>query len=288
MYPAPFEYFAPRSLEEAISLLEKYKGDAKVIAGGQSLIILMKHRLARPKYLIDLNRIPGLEYVIEGDEGIRIGAMTRMNDIAENEIIKKFYPIIYDAAINIADSLVRNMGTIGGNLCHGDPANDMPAAMIALNAIYTVRGPKGERKIKAEDFYIDTFQTALEPDEILTEIFIPKPEPKHGSAYEKIKRRVGDFAIAAVGASISVDENLRIKKIGIALTSLGPKVLKVDTSELIGSIANEETFEKAGELAYKTAKPFSDIRGPAEYKKDMAKVLTIRALNLSLKRILGK
>ncbi len=288
MYPAPFEYFAPKSLDEAISLLEKYKEEAKVIAGGQSLTILMKLRLARPKYLIDLNKIPGLEYIIESNEGIKIGAMTRMNDIAENELIRKTYPIIHDAAINIADPLVRNMGTIGGNLCHGDPGNDMPSVMIALNAVYTVKGTRGERKIKAEDFYIDTFQTALEPDEILTEVFVAKPEPKNGSAYEKIKRRVGDFAVAAVGASISVDENLRIKKIGIALTSLGPKVLKVDTSGLIGSVANEDTFEKVGELSYKTAQPSSDIRGPAEYKRDMAKALTIRALRLSLNRILGK
>lgn len=288
MYPVAFEYFAPRSLEEAISLLDKYREEAKLIAGGQSLTILMKLRLARPKYLIDLNRIPNLEYIKENENGLRIGALTRIADIADSEIIKKHFPIMHDAANNIADPLVRNMGTIGGNLCHGDPGNDMPAVMITLNATYKIKGPKGEREIKAEDFYIDTFQTALEPNEILTEVFIPKPEPKNGSAYEKIKRRVGDFAIAAVGASISVDENLKIKRIGIALTSLGPKVLKVDASSLIGSTANQETFERAGELSYKVAQPSSDIRGPDEYKKDMAMVLTVRALNTSLKRIMSK
>src|SRR5881628_1167287 len=202
MIPPRFEYFAPSTLDEAVEILGRYGGEAKVLAGGQSLLPVMKLRLAEPKALVDINRIPDLAYIREDGGWLRIGATTRTNDLNDSELIHARYPILSDAAYEIADPLVRNMGTVGGNVSHGDPANDLPACMLALGAHFVVRGPNGSRSIAAHEFYQDTFVTALESNEILLEIEIPKARLGQGNAYVKLEKRIGDFPIVGVAANL--------------------------------------------------------------------------------------
>jgi len=288
MIPPRFEYFAPSTLDEAVEILGRYGGEAKVLAGGQSLLPVMKLRLAEPKALVDINRIPDLAYIREDGGWLRIGATTRMNDVNDSNLAKRRYPILTDAASVIADPLVRNMGTVGGNISHGDPANDLPACMLALGAQFAVRGPKGTRTIPAASFYLDTFTTALEPDEILTETQIPKPRTGQGNAYEKLEKRAGDFPI--VGVAINLFESGRkIESAGIGLTAVGPTALhaKAAADSLVGQAPGDPAFRRAAELAMQIAQPVSDLRGPAEYKRAMIGVLAQRALRTASKRAGG-
>ena len=193
MYPPSFEYYAPTTVEEAIGLLEQHQGEAKILAGGQSLVAMMKLRLVEPAALIDINRIPNLSYIREDDKFLRVGATARTNDLANSPLIRARYPILADAGAEIADPIVRNRGTVGGNLSHGDPGNDLPACMLALGAEFEVRGPKGARTVAARKFYQDTFVTLLSPTDLLTEVRIPKPGAGTGNAYSKMERKVGDF-----------------------------------------------------------------------------------------------
>src|SRR2546425_13232273 len=199
--PPRFEYFAPSSVDEAVQILDRFGGEAKVLAGGQSLLPVMKLRLAEPRALVDINRIPDLAHIREDAKSLRIGATTRTNDLNDSELIHARYPILSDAAYEIADPLVRNMGTVGGNVSHGDPANDLPACMLALGAHFVVRGPNGSRSVAAHEFYQDTFVTALESNEILLEIEIPKARPGQGNAYVKLEKRIGDVPIVGVAAT---------------------------------------------------------------------------------------
>src|SRR3970040_642736 len=231
MIPPRFEYHAPVSLDEAVGLLERYGGDAKVLAGGQILIPTLKLRLAEPGALIDINRIPNLAYIREDNEFLRIGALTRANELLDSSMIQEKYPILTEAADDIADPLVRNMGTVGGNVSHGDPANDLPACMLALEAHFVIHGPKRIRAIPAGEFYRDTFVTALESNEILTEIQIPKHQPGQGNAYMKLEKRVGDFPIAGVAANLVLDASGAIGKGGIGLTAVGPTALRARKAE---------------------------------------------------------
>jgi carbon-monoxide dehydrogenase medium subunit len=289
MIPPRFEYFAPSTLEEAVEILGRYGGEAKVLAGGQSLLPVMKLRLAEPKALVDINRIPDLAYIREDDSGLRIGSTARTNDLNDSEIVKRRYPILSDAAAVIADPLVRNMGTVGGNVSHGDPANDLPACMLALGAVFVARGPKGSRTIPASSFYRDTFVTALEPDEILTEIQIPKPRPGQGNAYEKLEKRAGDFPIVGVAANLVLGGDHRIESAGIGLTAVGPTALHATAAadSLVGQTPGDAPFRRAAELAMQIADPVSDLRGPAEYKRAMVGVLARRALHTAAKRAGG-
>ena len=281
MIPPSFEYSSPRSIPEAISLLKQAGENAKILAGGQSLIPLMKLRLGMPTLLIDINKIPGLEYIRESNGYLRIGALTRMADVESSDLVKKKYPIIHDAAGEIADPLVRNLGTAGGNISHGDPANDLPAVMLALGAEFFENGPTGDRTIKAEDFFVDTFTTALKQDEILTEIRVPMPAPRSGGAYLKLEKRVGDFAIAGAAVQLTLNSRGECEKLGIGLTAVGPTAIRAKKAEeaLKGKkLTDEGAVKKVGDLAAEAASPTSDLRGPAEYKTKMVKVLTIRAL----------
>src|SRR5713101_7395804 len=192
MIPASFEYFAPKTLSEAIELLQKHGADAKILAGGQSLIPLMKLRMASPKLLIDLNGVSGLSYIKESDGFLTIGALTRESELDSSDLIRRKYPIIADTAAVIADPLVRNMATIGGNLAHADPANDHPATMLALGSEVVARGPSGQRRLPIASFFTGPFETALAPGELLVEIRIPAPAPRSGGAYFKLERKVGD------------------------------------------------------------------------------------------------
>jgi carbon-monoxide dehydrogenase medium subunit len=289
MIPSPFEYSRPKSLSEAISLLASSGSDAKILAGGQSLIPVMKLRLGSPSRLIDINDIEGMSYIRESDGLLRIGALTRIVDLESSELLKKKYPIITDAASDIADPTVRNMGTAGGNVSHADPANDLPATMLALDAEFGAFGPRGNRVINAKDFFLDAFTTALSHEEILTEIRIPQYSAGSGGAYLKLEKRVGDFAIAGVATQIKLDTNGSVARAGIGLTAVGPSAIKAEDAEesLVGQTLTDETIKRAASLASQSARPSSDLRGPAEYKKEMVKVLTARALKRSYLRAVG-
>lgn len=289
MIPPRFEYFAPATIEEAVGLLDRYGGEAKVLAGGQSLLPVMKLRLAEPKALIDINRIPNLAYIREDDRFLRIGATTHTADLLESSLLAKRYPILTDASHNIADPLVRNIGTVGGNVSHGDPANDLPACMMALEAHYVVRGPRGERTVPATDFYVNTFVTVLEPNEILTEIRVPRARAGQGNAYFNLEKRAGDFPIAGVAANLFLGSQGTIERARIALTSVGATALHAAEAggSLTGQAPNEASFRKAADLAMAHAKPTKDLRGPVDYKKAMVRVLALRALRRAVERARG-
>ena len=289
MIPASFEYFSPQTLAEAIALLQKHGSDAKILAGGQSLIPLMKLRMASPKSLIDLNRISGLSYIKEADGFLTIGALTRESDIDSSDLIRRKYPILSDTATVIADPLVRNMATVGGNLAHADPANDHPATMLALGCEVVATGPKGARKIPIGEFFTDIFTTSLRPDEILTEIRIPVPPARSGGAYLKVERKVGDFAAAAVAVQITLDGN-NVKRVGIGLTNVGPMPIKAKRAEkaLEGKAIDEKNIGEAARIASEEAQPTDDLRGSAEYKRSLIRVLTVRALQKGIARAKGE
>ena len=287
MIPPPFDYYAPSTLREAIELLEKFGDDAKILAGGQSLIPMMKLRIVEPKIVIDLNKISGLSYIKEEDGFLKIGALTRYYQVEESDLVRRRYPLLYEAVIQIADPVVRNMGTVGGNVCHSDPANDLPAVMLAYNAEMLVEGPQGERVIKAQEFFQGPYQTALQRSEILKEIRIPAAKPRSGGSYLKLERRAGDFAIAGSAVQVVLDSNDRFEYVGIGLTSLGPSAIKVSEAEklLIGrSVSDMDAINQAAEIAYKVSEPVSDIRGPDWYKREMAKVLTRRGILKAVER----
>ena len=286
MIPAAFAYHAPKSLTEATALLAKLGDGAKVLSGGQSLIPLMKLRLTSPPHVVDINGIQGLAYLKEADGFLRIGALTRESDLDESELIRTRYPLLHDTCKVIADPLVRNMATVGGNLAHGDPANDHPAAMLALGAQVVAVGGKGERRIPIASFFTGPFETALEPDEILTEIRVPVPPAGSGGAYVKMERKVGDFATAAVAAQVTLAASGVCESAGIGLTNVGLTPIQASRAEaaLKGKRPDEAAIAEAAGLAAEAAQPTDDLRGPAEYKKDLVRVLTTRALRRALER----
>lgn len=285
MIPPPFEYSVPTSLDEAVSLLGRYGSEAKVLAGGQSLIPLMKLRLASPSHIVDINRIEGLSYIHEDDGFLRLGALTREAEVEASDLIRSRYPIIFETAAVIADPLVRNMATVGGNLAHGDPANDHPATMLALGAEVVARGPGGERTIPLADFFKGIFTTALNDNEILTEIRIATSPAGSGGAYVKVERKVGDFATAGVAAFLVLRDGA-CERAGIGLTNVGPTPIKATGAEqfLQGKRLDEDTIGQAAQLAAQESRPTADLRGSVEYKRDLVRVLTGRALRRALER----
>ena len=289
MIPRSFEYFSPRTLDEAIGLLQKLGPEAKLLSGGQSLIPMMKLRIVSPQHIVDINRIPGLDYVTESDGHLKIGALAREHQLESSDVINTKLPILADTAKFIADPLVRSQATVCGNLAHGDPANDHPATMLALGATVVATGPKGQREIPIADFFPGLFTTALEPEEILTEIKIPLPPAKSGGAYLKLERKVGDFATAGVAAQITLDDAGNCTKAGIGLTNVGMTPIKATKTEafLAGKKLDEATIKQAAETAASESQPMDDIRGSAEYKRDLVRVLTARALTRALDRAKG-
>ena len=286
MIPASFDYHAPQTLEEAFALLKEHRDDAKVLSGGQSLLPLLKLRLGAAGHLIDIGRIPGLEYIREEGGTLRIGGRTRESALEHSEVIRTKYPLLADAAAVIADPLVRNLATVGGNLAHGDPANDHPAVMLALRAEVVATGPNGTRTIPIDDFFQGLFSTALEPEEILTEIRIPQPPPRSGGAYVKLERKVGDFATAASAVQVTLAAGGAVERIGIALTNAGPTPIRATGAEtlLTGKVPSDELIAEAARKAADAASPTADRRGTVEYKKNMARVLTARALHKAIQR----
>jgi carbon-monoxide dehydrogenase medium subunit len=286
MIPAPFDYHRPGTLDEAVALLSRYGGEAKVLSGGMSLLPAMKLRLGSHTHLVDINRIPGLEYVKEEKGVLRIGAGTRQATLERNELIRTKYPILADAIPLIADPLVRNRGTIGGNLANGDPANDHPAIAIALGAELVAKGRSGERAIAANKFYKALYETALAPDEILIEIRVPVPPAKSGGAYRKLKRKTGDFAAAAVAVQLTLNAKGAVERAGIALTNAGPTPVEAlaATKFLSGKAPDEKNILETAKLAAQAGSPSADRRGSVEYKREMARVLAGRALRAALER----
>src|SRR5262249_52052216 len=290
MIPASFDYHAPRTLPEALALLGKLGEEAKVLAGGQSVLPMMKLRFAQPAHLVDIGRIPGLDYMKEEGGFLRIGALVREAGLEASEVVRSRYPILADTAAVIADPLVRNLATVAGNLAHGDPANDHPATMLALGAEVVVAGTGGERRIPIGSFFTGPFATALRGDEILVEIRVPSPGPRSGGAYVKLERKVGDFATAAAAVQLDLDANGVCTRAGIRLANVGATPIRAEAAEawLKGKRLDEATIKRAGELAAQAAQPAADLRGSVEYKKDLVRVLTARALRKSLERIGGK
>ncbi|HEV8167938.1 MAG TPA: xanthine dehydrogenase family protein subunit M [Pyrinomonadaceae bacterium] len=289
MIPRSFEYYSPRTLDEAVALLQKLGPDAKLLSGGQSLIPMMKLRLLSPEYIVDINRIPNLDYITESDGHLKIGALAREHELESSDVVKQKFPILADTAKVIADPLVRSQATICGNLAHGDPANDHPATMLALGVTVVATGPNGQREIAIEDFFPGLFTTALEPEEILTEIRVPTPPPRSGGAYLKLERKVGDYATAGVAVQITLDESGACKRAGIGLTNVGMTPIKARQAEsfLNGKQLDDATIEQAAELAASESQPMDDIRGSADYKRDLVRVLTARALATALNRAKG-
>ena len=286
MIPPSFEYLRPKTIPEAVAMLQQHGDEAKILSGGQSLIPMMKLRLARPGFLIDINRIAGLSYVKEEGGYLKIGGLTREAELEASPLVHSKYPILLDTAHVIADPQVRNMATVGGNLAHGDPANDHPATMVALGAQVIATGLKGERVIPIEDFFVSLFTTALQHEEILTEIRIPVPPARSGGAYFKLERKVGDFATAAVAAQLTLDDKGTCQKVGIGLTNVGPTPVKARKAEefLRGKKLDEANIKQAAQLAADESAPSPDLRGPVEYKKGLVKELAKRALTRALER----
>ena len=276
--PAPFEYERATSVDGAIASLVAHDGDARIIAGGHSLLPMMKLRLAAPEHLIDINDLHELEYIREEGDEIRIGALTRHADLLDSELLAQWAPVFADAEEVIADPVVRNRGTIGGSLCQADAAEDLSAVCAALRASVVIRGPEGERVVGLDEFYLGPFTTAVGADEMLTEVRIPR-RPNGGSAHEKVERRAGDWAIAAVSAAVWIDGSV-IAQAGLALSAVGAITIQATRAvELMrGKTPSEELFAQAGELASEDCSPQPDGRGTAAYKRHLVGVLSKRAL----------
>ena len=285
--PAPCGYERARSVEDAIASLERRGPSARIIAGGHSLIPMMKLRLATPAHLIDINDLePELSYIREDGDAIRIGALTRHAELLESALLAERLPVFRDAEQVIADPIVRNRGTIGGSLCQADAAEDLSAVCAALKAKVVIRGSDGERVIGLDGFYTGPFTTAVGNAEMLTEIRVPL-RPGAGSAHEKVERRAGDFAIAAVSAAVWIDGGT-IVDAGIALSALGPTTIIATRAEelLTGKPPSNELFEEAAQVAAEESMPLPDGRGPVDYKRHLAGVLTKRALRRAVARAL--
>lgn len=286
MIPALFDYSAPSSLDEALKLLNEIGDEAKILAGGHSLIPMMKLRFAEPEHLIDLSNVPGLSYVKFDGGHMKIGAMTKEVDMEDSAEVAAKFPIFQDAAKLIADPQVRNFGTIGGNLAHGDAANDQPAVMIALNASIDIAGLEGTKTVSIDEFFYGFYSTAVEDGEILTEISIPVPTGKFGNAYTKIERKVGDYATAGVAVQLEIDDSGTCTVAGIGLTNVNPTPLRAERSQeaLVGTKVDDAAIEAAAQCAYEDCNPSDDLRGSEDYKRRVVKAITKKMIKKALER----
>jgi aerobic carbon-monoxide dehydrogenase medium subunit len=279
MYPARFEYSAATTLDEALSSLDRFGEEGKVLAGGQSLIPLMKLRFAAPGALVDINHVEGLDGLSEEGGELRIGTLVRHKACERSELLAGRWGVLGDAAPQISDPLVRNLGTVGGSLAHADPQGDWGSALMAVDARVVAQSTGGRREISLEDFFAGPFTTSLEPNELLTEIRVPDPGPKAAGTYLKLERRVGDFATVGVAVHVSFDDG-KVRRAGIALTAVGPRNMRVHAAEaaLEGATLDEDTIKEAARLAAEAAEPRDDSRGSAEYKRNVVRVFVERGL----------
>ena len=283
MIPPQFDYHAPGTLDEALGLLGSLD-DPKVMSGGQSLLPMLKLRLASPANIVDIGRIPGLDTLAEEGGFLRIGALVTETQLEQSAVVTERYPILLDTAKVIADPLVRNRATICGNIAHGDPANDHPATMLAVGAQVVATGPDGARTIEIGEFFFGLFTTALGEDEILTEIRIPAPAANSGGAYVKLERKVGDYAVAGSAAQLALADDGTVASAGIGLTNLGIAPIRATAAEaaLTGQAPNDDAIAAAAQAAADATEPIPDRRGSIEYKRNMARVLTARAIRKAL------
>lgn len=288
MTPAAFDYHAPRSVADAVRLLGSLGPDAKLLAGGHSLLPMMKLRFAAPSHLIDLGRIAELRGIAEAGGEIRIGAMTTEHQLLASRLVADKLPLLAEGAAQIADPQVRYRGTIGGDISHGDPGNDHPALMLALDASFVLTGPKGDRVVKADGFFVGLYATQLASDEILTQIRIPLPAAGSGHAYRKLKRKTGDFATAATAVMLQMKAG-RVDKVAIALTNAAPTALRARAAEaaLAGRAIDDASLNEAARLAMSVCDPTPDQRGDADYKRAMCGEMTRRALQAAAARAKG-
>ena len=289
MIPGQFDYVRPGSLDEALRILKDRQGEAKVLSGGYSLLPLVKLRLAQPGLLVDLQAIGGLDGIAEDDDWLRIGGRATHRQIGTHETIVARYPMMREIAGGIGDPQVRNWGTIGGSVAHADPASDWPAALLAINATIVCRGLDGEREILARDFFLDTFTTAIEPTQILTEVRIKRRKRGNGGAYQKLERRVGDFATAGVSTIVILRDDGAIRHAGVGITGVSSSPFAATGAEqvLVGQKPGEDVFRAAGAAAGAASQPVSDVRGPEAYKRAMVAELTVRALRAATERALA-
>ena len=285
MIPGQLDYVRPPDLDEALRILEEREGEAKLLAGGYSLIPLLKLRLAQPGLLVDLGGVAGLDGIAESEDGLRIGARATHRQIHDDPIIAR-YPLFHDVSGGIGDPQVRNWGTIGGSIAHADPASDWPAALLAVDATIVCRGPNGERTVRARQFFLDSFTTALEPTEVIVEIRLAL-RPRHaGGAFTKLERRVGDFATVGVAVVTTLGDDGRIARAGIAVTGVAETPFAATDAEavLLGQQPSEETFRAAAQTVAAMSRPVADIRGSVDYKRAMAAEMTVRSLRTATGR----
>jgi carbon-monoxide dehydrogenase medium subunit len=290
MIPAQFDYVRPPALADALQILRDREGEAKVLAGGYSLIPLLKLRMAQPALLVDIRDIAGLDSIGESADALVIGAKATHRQVHENEIVADRYPLLHDASGGIGDPQVRNWGTVGGSCVHADPSADWPAVLIASRATIVLRSAEAERSIAARDFFLDTFTTAIEPTEILVEVRVPRQGATgHGGAYEKIERKAGDFATAAAAVQLRLDADSAIDEAGVALTAVAETAFAATDAEqiLLGQLPTDDLFRRAGQAAAAQSRPSSDGHGPVEYKRAMAAEMTVRALRRAVARAYG-
>ena len=284
MIPAGFEYHAASSVEDAIRLLSEHE-DAKLLAGGHSLLPMMKLRFAEPAHLIDINGLDELKGISVNGDTLHIGAMTTENELINSEVLREYCPLLVDAAKLVADPQVRNRGTIGGDIAHGDPGNDHPAVMLALDAEFVIRGPDGERTTPANGFFLGTYWNGLEDGELLTQIRIPLSKPGTGYGYNKLKRKTGDYATAGSAVVLSLDGDI-CRVIRIGLTNVAPMAIRAEAAEslLRGQAITEALIEQAAEQVMAACDPAEDLRGDAEYKTHMAAEMSRRSIRDALER----
>lgn len=287
MFPAAFEYVRAASAEEALASLGQHGGDARILAGGQSLIPAMRYRLARPAVLVDISHIGDLKYLREEGGMLRLGAMLADAALERDQSVRARYSLLADCSDVVADPVVRCTGTVVGSLCHNDPSGDWGAAALAARAVMVVRGKNGEREVAMDDFLVDSFQTAVEEGEMAVEVRFPTPDGRTQGAYKKIERKVGDYATAAAAVQLTVDESGKVTAAGVALTAAGPRPVRVEAAEriLVGQTLSENLIRAASDEARAISQPFADNRGSVEYKKDMARVLVARGLRTAAGRL---
>ena len=286
MIPGQFEYVRPPDLEAVLQILREREGEAKLLSGGYSLLPLIKLRLAQPGLLVDLRNVTGLDAIVETDDYLRIGARATHHQIHEAPIVAERYPLLHELTGGIGDPQVRNWGTIGGSVAHADPASDWPTVLLAGRGAIVCRSQAGERVIAAGDFFVDTFTTAIEPTEVLTEVRIPRRPRLAGGAYQKLERKVGDFATVGVAAVLGLGSDGAIARAGIGVTGVAETPFAAGDAEaiLVGSSPSEEVFRRAGNAAAAQSRPAADVRGPVDYKRAMVAELTVRALRTALER----
>jgi carbon-monoxide dehydrogenase medium subunit len=290
MIPAPFEYAAPKTLEEALRLVERHGDEAKILAGGHSLLPLMKLRLAQPRYVIDIGRLRGMSYIREENGHIAIGALTTHAEIESSALLRAKCPVLAETAAAIGDVQVRNRGTFGGNLAHADPAADYPAALLALDVEIVAASTAGARTIPVGEFFLDMLTTALRPGEILSQVRVAPLAPHTGAAYEKLPQPASGFAIVGVAARLTLGKGGKIEKAGVGITGLGPKAFRAEAVEraLRGKKASDKIFADAARFAAQGVEPLADLHASADYRRGMASVYTRRALKRAFARAHGK